>query len=158
MRREPTQGRHVRPPLFPPPALATEAPSMKFTLRGRLVAAGLLLLSLLAATVMVDWKQGEDLLIQRKYKEAAEALEKGLADAPPGERDRVLLLLGRAQLLAGQSDAAIASFQRLMKEYGGSGLVHQASFQEARALERAGKVREAAVIYRGQIERLIGTE
>ncbi len=124
----------------------------------RSFVVALLVLLCAAATVFFDWKEGEDLLIQRKYQAAAEALEKGLPEAAVGDRDRVLLLLGRARLLAGQHDAALAAFRQMLAEQPGSALVHQARFQEARALEKSGKVREAAQIYRGEIERLIGLD
>ncbi|MHC5069103.1 MAG: MG2 domain-containing protein [Planctomycetota bacterium] len=101
-------------------------------------------------------KKGEDLLIQRKYREAATQLEKALSDAPAAERDRVLLLLGRARWLAGDVAGAVRAYERLVRNHGGSTLVHKARFQQAEALASRGDYRAAAPIYRAEIERLVG--
>ncbi|MGE3172842.1 MAG: MG2 domain-containing protein [Planctomycetota bacterium] len=99
---------------------------------------------------------GEDLLIQRQYQAAAEALQAALADTPVGEQDRVLLLLGEAQLLAGEPAAARATLQRLLAEQQGSALVPGARFLLARSHERLGDRQQAAALYRDEVERLCG--
>jgi len=114
-----------------------------------LVTAGFVLLS-------DGLKKGEDLLIQRKYKEATTQLERALTDAPAAEHDRILLLLGRARWLAGDVAGAVRAYERLVRNHAGSSLVHKARFQQAEALASKGDYRAAAPIYRAEIERLVG--
>ena len=75
-----------------------------------------LLFAVLLAAVghVASLQQGEDLLIQRKYAEAAAALAEAERTAPAEQKERVLFLRGRAELLAGNPEAAIATFQRLV--------------------------------------------
>jgi hypothetical protein len=112
-----------------------------------------------AATFAVTaLQQGEDALIQRKYRDAAAHLEKALQEEPAGKRDRVLLLLGRAWSLAGETEKSLAAYQRLRDEHQGSLLVGKGRFQEADVLAAAGRHREAVAIYRELVEKLIGLE
>ncbi len=114
----------------------------------------LLLLAAVLRTIGVD--AGEDLLIQRNYAAAAATFQQLLPGVPVGQQDRVLLLLGEAQLLAGDPTAATATLQRLLQEQPGSGLVPAAHFLMAKAHERTGDLRSAALVYRAEIERLCG--
>src|SRR5262245_4744635 len=114
-----------------------------------------LLLLTAAAVKWLGIGPGEDLLIQRKYREAAAALQGALAEVPAGEQDRVLLLLARAQQLAGDPGAAIATLDRLVKEQQGSDLQAAGRFLAARAHEQQGDLQKAAALYRDEIEKLI---
>lgn len=116
----------------------------------------LLFVSLAAVARMVLPGQGEELLIQRQYREAAAALQAALPTTPPGELDRALLLLGQAQLLAGEGGAATATLSRLLTEQAGSALVPAARFLLARAHETLGDRKAAAAIWQAEIERLCG--
>ncbi|GAB4151488.1 MAG: hypothetical protein Fur0037_20230 [Planctomycetota bacterium] len=124
----------------------------------RILAILFVLLAAVAAISVGTLKQGEDLLIQRRYAEAAAALEAALPDAGPGERDRVRFLLGRARYLAGDYEKAIEAFQRLRDEEKGSALWNQAAFQQAKALEAAGKKQQAAAIAMDRIRALTGLD
>ena len=88
--------------------------------------------ALLAATFLGTQKEGEDLLIQRRYGDAAVALSAALAEAKPGDQDRVLLLLAEAQWLAGKRDLARAALQRFEQEQAGSALLPQARYRLAK--------------------------
>ncbi|MBM4130508.1 tetratricopeptide repeat protein [bacterium] len=123
----------------------------------RKAAAVCLLLLSAAAIWLADLRQGEDLLIQRQYKEAAAALQAVLPQAAPAERDRVLYLLGKARLLAGDAEGAVASFTQLQQETT-SPLLAAGAFEQARAYERQGRHRQAAEIYRDRIASLIGLD
>ena len=113
------------------------------------LAMAVLLPLLIAAAFWVDsLGEGEDQLIGRRYEEAIISLERALEEVPEASEDRVLLLLGRAYLLAGRAEEAIPVYQRLVRENPGSTLVHRARFQEADALIDAGRSRQAAQIYR----------
>lgn len=101
-------------------------------------------------------KQGEEALIQRRYEDAVRHLEAALVEETEGRRDRVLLLLGRAQGLAGHPDRAVATYQRLIDGHLGSPLLHKAQFQQADARVASGDYEAAALVYREQIERLVG--
>ncbi len=113
-------------------------------------------LALVAAAFLGTQKEGEDLLIQRRYRDAAVALGKALADAKPGEQDRVLVLLAEAQWLAGERDAARATLQRFEREQASSGWLPQARFLLAKVEEGSGNLQKAAEIHRGEAERLTG--
>ena len=99
-------------------------------------------------------KQGEEALIQRKYTEAVQHLRQALQEEPREKQDRVMLLLGRAQWLAGDVDAAVATYRSLLTTFPQTALRAKARFQEADALASARKYREAAVIYQAEIEQL----
>ena len=101
-------------------------------------------------------RQGEDALIQRRYQVAVEHLTAALDEETEGRQDRVLLLLGRAQWLAGEPEKAVATYRRLIEEHANSPLLHKAHFQQADARIAAGDFEGAALIYRDQIERLVG--
>lgn len=116
-----------------------------------------LLSVLLAAALVRNWQQGEELLIQRQYQQAVVVLEQGLAATPEAERDRVWFLLGRARFLAGDANGAIDAFRQLQQQHPGSRWVAAGRFQEARALERSGDRRGAAAIFRDEVERLVGS-
>ncbi len=127
----------------------------------RRVALFCLLATSLLVLAAVRWLGpvlAEDLLIQRQYAAAVVALEELLPAAPSADRDRILFLLGKAQLLCGRPKDAVASFGRLTTELPGSGLLSAARFQQAKALEAQGDVRGAAQVYRDCIERLIGLD
>ena len=111
-----------------------------------------------AAVLFTGLGEGENLLIQRQYKAAAAALEAALPQAGPQDRDRVLFLLGKAQLLAGDPAAAVAAFARLQQDESGSQLVASAAFEQAKALEKQGQLQQAAEIYRDRIAALIGLD
>lgn len=119
-----------------------------------------LLCAVLLAAVgyVASMQQGEDLLIQRKYAEAATALADAERTAAPELKERILFLRGRAELLAGNPEAAIATFQRLVDGVPGTSWRSAARFQEAIAHERAGRLREAAEIHRAEVQKLIGLE
>ena len=119
-----------------------------------------LLFAVLLAAVghVASLQQGEDLLIQRKYAEAAAALAEAERTAPAEQKERVLFLRGRAELLAGNPEAAIATFQRLVDAVPGTAWRSAARFQEALAHERAGRLREAAEIHRAEVQKLVGLD
>lgn len=119
-----------------------------------------LLLAMLLAAVghLASLQQGEDLLVQRKYAEAAAALAAAERSAPPEQKERILFLRGRAELLAGDHAGAIATFQRLVDSVPGTAWRSAARFQEALAHERAGRLREAAEIHRAEVQKLVGLE
>lgn len=130
---------------------------MRFTVPGRTALFVVLLLASAGFVWLSDGlKQGEDLLIQRKYKEAATQLEGALGDAPAAEQDRILLLLGRARWLAGDVAGAVRAYEQLVRNHPGSSLVHKARLQQAEALASKADFRAAAPIYRAEIERLVG--
>ncbi|MEQ1633848.1 MAG: tetratricopeptide repeat protein, partial [Planctomycetota bacterium] len=114
------------------------------------------LLLLTAAIVAFTLPQGEEHLMNRRYREAATALQEALPSTPVGEQDRVLLLLGEAQWLAGDRPAAVAALQRLLTEQAGSGYVPHARYLLAKVHEGSGDLRAAAEIYRAESERLTG--
>src|SRR5262249_38299989 len=101
-------------------------------------------------------QQGEDALIQRKYREAIPHLQQALADGKPDQKDRVLLLLGRAQVLAGDLEAGVKTYESLVEQIPGSPLARKARFAAAEAHAQGKRYREAALIYRDEIEKLIG--
>ena len=123
----------------------------------------LVLLFVLGAAVIGAWqglREGEDHLIQRRYTEAVTSLEGTLAemavDAP--ERDRVLYLLGKARFFAGNMPGSVESFSQLTAEHPESRWRHRAAFGKADTLKRQGKLREAAMVYRDEIARLVGLD
>jgi hypothetical protein len=128
---------------------------MRRPLRSLLV---LLTLSFAAFAVGESLRKGEEALIQRQYAAAVEHLQRALGEETAGDRDRVLLLLGRAHWLAGQHEQAVAAYDRLLAEHPQSALRDKARFQQAQAHAAAGRFREAALAYRGEIERLTGPE
>ncbi len=109
-----------------------------------------------AAVVRLDGRKGEDLLIQRRYEEAAAALAAALTDEQAGPRDRLLLLLGEARLLAGKPDTAASALEQMLREMPDSELAPAARFLLAKTHERRSDLRAAALVYRGEVERLIG--
>lgn len=113
-------------------------------------------LVLCAAVTIFRKGEGEDLLIRRRYAEAATALAAALPTTPAGEQDRVLLLLAEAQWLAGDRDAALSTCQRFLAEQSGSGLVPHARYLLAKVHEGKGDLKAAAGIYRDETERRIG--
>ena len=120
-----------------------------------------LLATVLLAAGYALWNpltQGEESMIQRRYAEAVGHLETAVAEGPEAQRDRALLLLGRARLLDGDAEGAVRAFARLVAEQPGSGFRSMARLQQAEALARSGSHREAATIYRDEIARLIGME
>ncbi|MCA8950282.1 MAG: tetratricopeptide repeat protein, partial [Planctomycetes bacterium] len=123
--------------------------------RGLLLLPVLLLVAA-AAVWFADLKGGEDLLIQRKYGEAATALAAALPDLPVEERPRGEFLLGHARLLAGDPAAALAVFERIEREHPDAPVADASRFLAAKACERQGDLRRAAEIYRDEIERLVG--
>ena len=141
-------------PSIAPPRSA--APRFVMTFLRRRLAFFPFLLVLTAAVVAWSLPQGEDLLIQRRYREAVAALEAALPLSAVGEQDRVLLLLGEAQWLAGDRKAATETLQRLLQEQAGSGYVPHARYLLAKVHEGDGNLRMAAQIYRDESERLTG--
>lgn len=126
---------------------------MPRTVRGLLLLPVLLLS---AAVLFGDLTRGEDLLIQRKYAEAAAAIESALPDLPVEQRARGVFLLGHARLLAGEHGAAIAAFESVQREHPGAVEADASRFLQAKAHERDGDLRAAARIYRDEVERLVG--
>ena len=102
--------------------------------------------------------QGEEAMIQRRYSEAVEHLQRALTEETEGERDRVLFLLGRAQALAGSHDDAVATFRRLVSTFPQSEHVAKARFSAADSLASSGDFAGAATIYREEIERLVSLD
>jgi alpha-2-macroglobulin len=115
-------------------------------------------LLLLAAIGLSGLGGGEDLLIQRKYAEAATAIEAVLPQLPVEEQARGAFLLGHARLLAGDAKGAIAAFEQLQKQHGQSTYAASGRFLQAKALERSGDLRAAAQLYRAEVERLVGLQ
>ncbi len=113
-------------------------------------------LFLLAATFLGTQQQGEDLLIQKRYRDAAVALEQALGTAKPAEQDRLLVLLAEAQWLAGDRDAARATLVRFEREQPGSALLPQSRYLLAKVEEGSANLQRAAEIHRGEAERLTG--
>ena len=103
-------------------------------------------------------KRGEEATIQRQYAEAVEHFRAALDEETEGDRDRVLLLMGRAQFLSGDHAGAVATFQRFTEEHATSSLYAKARFSQADAHVASGEYREAAQIYRDEIEKLVGLE
>lgn len=99
---------------------------------------------------------GENALIQRKYKDAIPHLRRALEDGKPEQKDRTLLLLARAQVLSGDLEGGVATYAELGKQVPGSPLERKARFSAAEALAQGKRFREAAAIYRDEIEKLIG--
>lgn len=126
----------------------------KTTLRGVLLLPILLLL--VAAIVIADLAKGEDLLIRRKYAEAAAAIAGVIDDLPVEQRARGRFLLGHSRLLAGDHEGAIAAFRRVQADHPGAAEAAGSHYLEAKALERSGDLRAAAAIYRDEVERLVG--
>ncbi|MBK8976527.1 MAG: tetratricopeptide repeat protein [Planctomycetes bacterium] len=119
-----------------------------------------LALALISLPVLLDdpLEQGENALIARQYQQAVGFLEQALQAAPADRQDDVLLLLGRARWLAGDLDAAVATYQRLCADHPDSRWADKAALQQAEALSARGRHREAAEVYRRQIARLTGPE
>ncbi len=117
-----------------------------------------LCLSLIAAVIGDALRRGEDALIQRRYQDAVVELRQAVGEAQPQEKERVLLLLARAQQLAGDGPAAVATYRRLLEEHPASHLRAKARFQLADALSSSGNQRDAAAIYRDEVERLISDQ
>ncbi|MCA8974538.1 MAG: tetratricopeptide repeat protein, partial [Planctomycetes bacterium] len=124
------------------------------TLRGLLLLPLLILTA--AAVLFGDLRRGEDLLVQRKYGEAAAAIAAVQGELPVEQRARAMFLLGHARLLAGDTAGAITALRRVQQDYAGSAEVAGSRFLEARALERSGDLLAAAQIYRDEVERLVG--
>ncbi len=111
---------------------------------------------LLGASFLEGPGQAEELLLDRRYEEAARELSRLLEKLPAGaERERVLFLLGEARLLSGQVDEAARAFDRLLKESPRSPWANRAAFGKARALAEAKRFREAAEILEKQVGALV---
>ncbi len=106
----------------------------------------------------MDRHAAEEALIDRRYAEAVQILEKALGTEPAAEHDDLLLLLGRARALAGDIDGAVEAYRRLARDFPDSEWHDKAQLQLAETLARAGDHGRAAEVYRAQIERLIGPE
>ncbi|MCC7061405.1 MAG: tetratricopeptide repeat protein [Planctomycetes bacterium] len=115
-------------------------------------------LLLLAAIGFAELKGGEDLLIQRKYAEAATAIAGVLPQLPVEDQARGAFLLGHARLLAGDAKGAIEAFLQLQQQHGQSTYAAAGGFLRAKALERSGDLRAAAQLYRSEVERLVGLQ
>lgn len=119
---------------------------------------------LLCSTIAWIWlanalRDGEDALIERRYVDAVRHLQQALTETQlQPERDRILLLLGRAQGLLGQHEAAIATYRRIEAEHGKSLLADKARFQIAETFAASRRMREAAEIYRERVTWLVGLE
>lgn len=118
-------------------------------------AAVLLTASIFVADAL---SRGEEALIARRYADAVTHLRAALAEEPVERHDRVLLLLARAQHLAGDVEGALTTYARLGRDHPDSELVDKAALQRAEVLAGARRHAEAAAIYREQIERLTGPE
>ncbi|MCC6669778.1 MAG: tetratricopeptide repeat protein [Planctomycetes bacterium] len=125
-------------------------------LRRLISVLALLLTGAFAWVLGQSLKDGEEALIQRRYAEAVPHLRKAYEEAGAGEKDRVLLLLARALFLSGNSAEAVAAYERLSREIPGSNLATKATFQRAEVLAANRRFQEAAVLYRDEIERLVG--
>ena len=97
------------------------------------------------------------LLQDRNYPEAIQAIDAALAAKHPAA-DYLLWLKGRAQHLAGQLDAALATFESLEKEHPKSPWLRRARFSRAITLARKGDFRAAELIYRGEAEYLLSVD
>ena len=131
---------------------------VRSTVIGRLAPAALLLCT--AFVLFADpLHEGEELLIQRRYEAAVVSLEGALGEGlPEGQRDRAILLLGRARQLAGDARGAVATYQQLIEGLPGSPFLRRARFQQAEALVSVGDFQAAAPIYQEEIERLVGLD
>jgi hypothetical protein len=69
-----------------------------------------------------------------------------------------VLLLARAQFLAGDLAAAIATYEPLVRDHPDSPQRDRAAFQRAETFAANGRLAEAAAVYREQIARLTGAE
>lgn len=118
----------------------------------------LFLLSVAAIRFASALSDGEDALIARRYADAVVALQKAVEEEPLERRDRVLLLLARAQELAGDPAAAIASYERLLRDLPQAGLADRARLERAEAFARSRQFAKAAAAYREQIEALTGPQ
>ncbi|HUY89785.1 MAG TPA: tetratricopeptide repeat protein [Pirellulales bacterium] len=114
------------------------------------------------------------LMQDRKYAEAAEAIDKLLADgesrrgalprtkrqdaASTGDRDWLAYLKGRALHLAGRYDDAVAAYEQLEKEFPESHWLRRAKFGRAVSLARKGDFQAAETIYREQAAWLLSLD
>ncbi|MEZ5963421.1 MAG: MG2 domain-containing protein [Planctomycetota bacterium] len=117
-----------------------------------------LFLALTAAALGDALHRGEEALIRRRYGDAVVALQQALAEATPQDRERVLLLLGSAQHLAGDGAGATTTYRRLVEEAPTGYLRAKARFRLADTLAASGAQRDASVIYREEVERLISEQ
>ncbi|MGA1606959.1 MAG: MG2 domain-containing protein, partial [Planctomycetota bacterium] len=125
----------------------------------RLAVLPLLLLGLAAGFHLLDALQtGEDALIARRYAEAATALEKALEEEPAERHPRILLLLARAQALAGTPERAVETYERLVRDHADSRLAAKAAMARAETLAASGRFAEAAEAYREQVDWLTGAD
>ncbi|MGA1523037.1 MAG: tetratricopeptide repeat protein, partial [Planctomycetota bacterium] len=116
----------------------------------RLAVLPLLLLGLAAGFHLLDALQtGEDALIARRYAEAATALEKALEEEPAERHPRILLLLARAQALAGTPERAVETYERLVRDHADSRLAAKAAMARAETLAASGRFAEVAETYLG---------
>ncbi|MGE0143843.1 MAG: tetratricopeptide repeat protein [Planctomycetota bacterium] len=124
--------------------------------RPRIAGLVIVLVVGLAATFATSLREGENALIDRRYADAVTALQKALGEEPVERQPRVLLLLARAQELAGQDEAAVQTYGRILAEHAESAAFDRAAFEQAETLIELRRFREAADVYRGQVERLTG--
>lgn len=123
----------------------------------RLVVLPLFLLGLAAGFHLLDaLRTGEDALIARRYADAATALQKALEEEPAERHPRILLLLARAQTLAGTPDRAVQTYERLVRDHADSRLAAKAAMARAETLASSGRFAEAADAYRAQVDWLTG--
>lgn len=100
------------------------------------------------------------LMQDRKYAEAAQAIDKLLADQQNQKTDRDWLayLKGRALHLAGRFDDAIAAYEQLEQEFPESPWLRRAKFGRAVSLARKGDFQAAEMIYREQAAWLLSLD
>jgi len=102
-------------------------------------------------------QQVRELLQDRKYDEAFEAIDEALG-AEGAPRDYLTYLKGRALYLKGDYDAAVAEFDRFAQTFPKSEWARRARFGKALALARKGDFRSAELIYRAEAEYLLSDE
>lgn len=104
----------------------------------------------------------QGLMQDRKYAEAAAAIDKALAVAPADKktdnRDWLMYLKARALHLAGRYDDAITAYERLEQEFPEGSWVRRARFGRAVSLARKGDFQSAEKIYREQAAWLLSLD
>ncbi len=95
-------------------------------------------------------------LRSREYEQAAERIERALAEAPEGEREFLMFRRGLALLYAGKHEAAIEAFARQLKAFPQGEWSHKARFRTADAHVALRQFEAAEKIYAERVRELIG--
>ncbi len=97
-------------------------------------------------------------LQDRDFDKAVELLDKQLADPKVVRPDYLLYMKGRALAEAGQSDAALATYEAFEKAHPKSEWLSRSRFGRGAVHARARRFEQAAAIYRAEAERLLSDQ